>query len=344
MAGALKTFKKDLPRNIVKFYSKCKDLEEKKEFLKMYGYAVQMCHALDIELSVIDFTKFIADDRFIAKNLINKELYGLIKKDESVVIDPSEANKIVFPISNSAKARITELAKHNDESVRINNDIKTTERSINDYARELTRFFLNLKNLNIRLEAIEGANGVAGILEKEFNIIAKMKEFKDFHFDENSGNFYALTAKEIYCENYNFGTLCVRYDVKNNVVMIVPHSNNFDWTKIHPHVFSEGRVCYGNASASIYEYYADRTISKIYSIIDLIFKNYNKESPVTAISRYKGVWRPSLADVNASFNFSKDKLHPKFWTEVYPEYLKQISEKAVVSNTSSTSNLNDIAF
>jgi hypothetical protein len=100
----------------------------------------------------------------------------------------------------------------------------------------------------------------------------------------------------------NLGRVRVRLSPNTLDLRVLPHWNNLhDSRRFHPHVYGDGRICWGSAEGEYHELLPKLKISKIMDTLANLLSKYNPDSPINSLGHYVSA---------KSFNSDKEPVSP----------------------------------
>lgn len=116
----------------------------------------------------------------------------------------------------------------------------------------------------------------------------------------------------------NLGTFFIEASFASNSVKVLRSKNNLNprGTHIHPHIHSNGGVCWGNAGDTVRRAFASFDVKSVIETTLLILAEYNPNSPYVPLHEFE-----RKAKENERFG---DLLFPMSFHYVYDEFLKTI--------------------
>lgn len=285
---------KDLPSVLQGFYGAIKTPEERKEFLTSFSYFADICESFELKIREDDLVKIInpSSGKIFEKRELNKMIMNLSKESlesKKVSLDGTNLLNIDSDLVNKFNKDFAEkgYGKTWTERVQIlRNEVQTWTNSIISHGREIFE-------LNKKLETLISSDGYAKQIISQIDLVAKMPEFTDVYYDKSSNLLHAITRDDCVLTGkegtLNFGKYDCTFSFEKNKMYLTPVENNrlVNGTWIHPHVFENLDMCYGNATATIAAANENMEFSRIYQIASLILHEFNPDSPTLNFIRFK---------------------------------------------------------
>lgn len=215
-------------------------------------------------------------DRFKSKNVEEKSASNTTIAQEA----QDAINKIAENILNERKRRLS------DDLASILNNV---QERYNRYLRALTD--ANSK----RLELLALTSGAGPDISKEIEIICAT----DFWNFESANNRYIcfVTAQDVVNTfkkpsagvdiSVNLGKFRAKYCVEGGYIKVEPAGNNV-WCReyTHPHISSEGGICWGNAGSTANSMLTSFKIADAYNLLASLLVTYSNENPYAELGSF----------------------------------------------------------
>ncbi len=350
-----KLTKKEIPVEILPYYSKLKLPEQRKEFLQLFTYFHGMCESMEIQIVESDYENLIDNGVFISKKEINRFIFDKIKNNKLFIEKLPEKN--ILSLSKDDLDKINNFSGESEQSRQIKRQIADVKYNINNLVTSLESHTKNIFLLNKRLESLIKNKEISIKVSNEFDQIIRSDQFTYIYFDSFKMQFHAVTKNNCILEykdsKINFGKFDLVYDLKKNIYYYMPYSDNiiYDSRYIHPHVYENHKMCYGTALASATECMETFDIAKIYSISSMILHNFNPDSPIVNFQSFANegvsiVINPvthinALLTQNGSAPFLHKNIGSILFPETYNDYYIKTYIKEVASSSEITENSNE---
>lgn len=282
--------KEKLPKLINSFYRQIKTPEDRKKFIELFNYTKNLANDFDITIEDHEYlSMFIiaGGSNFPEKSTINKKLFEIAKNNK--VVDKSNHIYDKYVVDN-----LNKLFFNQGETLdSINRKILNCKGSIVDLHSSIRNETKKIILLNDELNRIKNSD-YSSLFYREINKIVTSNKFEQIYYHSSSFSLCAVTTPVTitYDENiYSFGQYIISFNARHKEFIILPYKNNIIYDdrnfSIHPHVFEDKHICWGNASASYAELIADFKIGDLFLIANMILHAYNQDSPVIAIANFK---------------------------------------------------------
>lgn len=312
-----------IPNYLVKSYTKNKSPQDRKEFLATYNYIKYLTSNFYIQLSQNEILSFIENDKWIDKSSINEYIINAFSSKPKFDVDVNSDN-------------IERVFKENKNGVKIANlksDIELKKRQIADKISQIDSLNQSIVILRKNIEIAESETG--DFLSKIIINIVKSSRFDHIYYCTLNRRLFFVQKNNCILEEdgvkYDFGKYAIAWSPMTSIFEIYPYEDNMTSSQyIHPHVFENFTVCWGNAAASISELTSNQSFDKIILIIDQILNNWNPGSPVRHITFYHWNKIKNYKELkNNYYTVSEEngRLHPRYWNGtsdmhnfIYPIY------------------------
>lgn len=286
--------------------------EQKAQNLNTILYIKTLAAQSSADISSWDINKIFGvegDDMNLVsdKREINKRFLDAFekakKKDEKKaekLTEEAELNKLLnigalkTAVAEAAKtARKTQIA---NEQRQLAENERVMVNKLTEYNRLHDAVLLGRQNIR----NLENTNDDTSIYDKCFADIQKLIDSKMWvNPVYDNGFLYLNTSTSIMLQeinkaanvniNLDFGQLAVRINVTQGFNMtVIPYKNNITFNNAwHPHVYTDGRVCWGEANTVAMKAIANLEIAKALELLHAILNNYNKDSPITRLADFK---------------------------------------------------------
>lgn len=292
-----------MPKQVLSIFNRLRNEQTKLAFQDYLNYISTLAEDMGEEknTALIEATMiyFAENYKTMSKKDINKFFYKKsIPKGKEIIPPPNEEFKKQFENITFFQSNISQ------------DDLYYYKQ---DAAAGLRRFTENLGYVG--KAKYKTKHEFKEKLIEEFEVINNNPEFKNIYFDSGLMTFNAVTAFPVIIEDVNFGFFHIVYDVENNHINVYPFAENLSNQNnsddldesiqaYHPHVFENGTVCFGTATAVIEECLIDYKIAQIFDLTNIILRSYSENDAITNITRFTDSF-----SFNGELDFSRNYLH-----------------------------------
>ncbi len=271
-----------IPKYLVQFYIKIKTPAKRKSFIETYNYIKFLSSNFKVPVSESFLVSLISNNEFIDKDTINSKIFEYIKNEKEIVsninqnIDITKLSSIFdnIDVSNQIDAIQRTI-------ISLSDNIKNYTISIEDFSRQII-------NLNVQKNNLKNDTKRCIIETIEKSIISN--KFSKIYFNKSNSSLFFVQKNDCILENINFGRYAISWKIMTNDFSVHPYKNNVtNGNSIHPHIFFDSRICWGNAAAAFSDNVSKLKFSEIVFIADQILNNWNPQSPVVNIN---SSWEP----------------------------------------------------
>lgn len=268
--------------------------------IKTLTYLERMSSLTHTDMSTWDIKSiFGADGIKLVDDMqeINRRLFEYRAKNP--VENP--ADKIVLPPAASMLMLKAQQKRSTAQIEQFKKECRNWEGSIRSYQTEIDTYGRRIYETKLKISALRAST--------DFDFIYEIKKvlaegaWELWELTETYVDFVNVT--DILCQyispqasinmNVNLGKVRVRVDTNKITVSVHPHHNNRYKTGLcHPHVWGDGRVCWGTAQDYAVAAIVELRISAVMATLNSILLNYNPNSPIQSLISFENaVWNPT---------------------------------------------------
>lgn len=276
-------------------------------------YIESLVQEVGIPLSAVEPSWFLSSAREIGsfildRNEVNKIFFTKAKEimAKASEIKPVDISKsILKQIETARKAAIDQEIKQ------ANHDFKLCVDEAYNCAKRESDYIRSAHNYWIKAQSL--SEGKIPDMKKEIAKITKAGfwAFDGFYNDRiirfSTKNNVVLEHKNEKANTHfrvDLGSYFAEYDFKTPIIKIICRKDNvFSGSHWHPHINTNGKVCWGNAEQTAVKACATFEIAKLLSIIQIILTTYNQHSPYASIEGFQsasGQPMPGKGELNKS--------------------------------------------
>jgi hypothetical protein len=222
-----------------------------------------------------------------------------------IYTDKTEINKIFFRLRESngrdlilGQSTIATLKRMREHPEDLINEICT---NISNAQAEFDRSYSVLKEKQEKLIGLRKLyhklNGTTKDLVTDIDKIVTtgffrlqcIEEYQKLNFRTTNDVIireYNPTAGVDYA--VNLGRFEIELDYFSGEIFVGKYSDNVEVNNFyHPHVSSDGKVCWGDAINSFYQYMNSLELSKVMNLLSQLLTSYNAGNPYVGLQRFK---------------------------------------------------------
>lgn len=295
-----------IPKFLIKSYIKIKEPSKRKDFVDKYQFI-----------------------NFVAKNFgimdIESKFHNF--QDESGnIIDRDDITKVILKLLSEQNQNVEKycIPKNVIDSIKSNSIYR---RTTNNFERDILYHKENIRNYleHIRNEEVSLRQKIVLKENYDNNFDQALSDLVDKAIRSNNfeeiyvynGLFYFCQKNECNLNDggdvYNFGKYIIIFNPIETRWSVSPYYNNKVCHKvfIHPHVFENATICWGNASASYTDLNSKMKYYDILNIANEILNSWNPASPVVVITEN---WINLDRKVYKEYNYSR-LYHYSFYSD-----------------------------
>lgn len=247
------------------------------------------------------------------------KIFGEEDNEQQFIIDRNELNKRFMEHLTAQKAKQIESIS---ESLGVMPELmiavekglnKSLEARRKDYQYQVTiqtqalerqhaevnYILTNLNNARTQLEQLDGENAASAIKE-EIEVVLKDGYWTNPIVYNNY--LYLNTQEEIILTQknkaanidieLNVGKFAVKISLSNFLIEVIPYKNNvslstMDGSYYHPHVSTQGSICWGDAYQNVSNWLATRNLGKVLKMLYALLFTYSDTNPYVTLQRMK---------------------------------------------------------
>lgn len=300
--------------------------EQKASCLKTIQYIKMIASTNNIDISewglwnlfaAEDGSSFIADKKEINK-IFFKHLFSLVDaKDKEEKKEKKEPEKTSAPFDEKEVFKAFKDAAERARGTIVaqkENQVNTAKRNMDSFFQQFTEQEKSYRAFQLELLSLKMMEDNADLYQKVVDGIKKVLEEGLFINPVcKDGIFYLNTKANTILRDVNkaanldvvmdLGQLAIRLDTKNNMdLRIIPYKNNITsggyW---HPHVQTDGRVCWGEAQTMVTGHLSTLEIGNALRLAYGLINSYNPASPYRSLADFK-LNNTKLDKINISSN------------------------------------------
>jgi hypothetical protein len=260
-------------------------------------------HIADWDLGEVLGPEFITGKTLMDRNEINKRFFEKKEKDAAAQA-PRELPKDATPEVAKLRELVDNVVKNTADRAKagLRDEMARYERQIRDYSKAMADQVKALRDVDMRLAAIE-ARGMD--LWPDLEKIQRAGFWELWSINENhiawaTRNDIVLTHRNEDAGldiQVNLGKVIASFDTQMNDLIVLPlHNNVGDRQRLHPHVFGDGRICWGGAQDMAIRHIRSRAFPPLLDLLATILVNHNPDSPTYSLDRFneKKPWNPKM--------------------------------------------------
>lgn len=242
-----------------------------------------------------------------SKSSINKMIFENLDKWKNEVTTLTEEQRKNPILVNSFSIDKTSIIQNIKTNIKNKEDnIRSYFESINARIAERQAYLVELYNIENRPDTdhttqIDEINK-GGFFEFDF----------DKTISKNDGYLYFITkpiilsykneAAKINIDGVNFGRFYCAVNLRGGRTKVLKYSKNIEYSGyIHPHVSSDGGVCWGNAANMVTDAYKSFNLVNILKALQVVLTTYNEASPYASIEKFDIRLNPHRYPVTYSY-------------------------------------------
>ena len=242
---------------------------------------------------VFGAVKGSANEIVTSKLDINKRFFEKVEELAAASPIPSEPT----PLDESTKENLKILSRQYiaDLIARAENDYRNRLSSAVDYQRSYE------EQLRRAVEARAATMQISGQDPKVSEQIETLTEGSFWQYAgqarESSSVFVLRTKNDVICSHknvaaeiditVNLGKFDARFDMRGGILRVVAHSDNvFVSDYIHPHISSNGSVCWGNGGDTALRAQSSMNLIQLFTLLSSVLVNYNSSNPYRSLEDF----------------------------------------------------------
>lgn len=275
-------------------------IEDKNKQIKMLGYIERLASLSKVDIQGWDINKEFGEgtaNRLLTDHAeINRRFF---EKREKIAAEDQAKEQAgenpAFSLPGSVKAAIEkQRQEHIDHFVEEQRGaLHTAIQQATEYACLSEEYIQKASHASLKIHGLTGEERPK--VSDEIEKIVRAGFWSYFGYDSENVFFESRGPIVLSCVNdaaginltVNLGRFRLLYGPSTAKVRLLPHQNNLvSQYRCHPHVYSDGRICYGGAHAIIPKLLANGEVANAVRLITQIITEYNPNSPLWGLSSY----------------------------------------------------------
>jgi len=224
------------------------------------------------EVSAVDYIKFLA--RSTQKNISRWKVEDLFFENGRLITNKNKINKKFFQKLSAGRKKKKVISKLN-----IMGLVKRTNE------KTILRLELEIKEREQRILKLRNNSNNSNIEEQVWEII-------NTGCWENpiiQGKYLFLnTTNNVILNSNNLGKFGAAFNLVDKKIYVTPYSGNKEGGDlyIHPHINSDGRICWGNISSEAEKAVSGLNLIKVFNFLHGLLNSYTGNAPYTLLSNF----------------------------------------------------------
>jgi hypothetical protein len=235
------------------------------------------------------------------------QVFGTGGEDNKLIVDKGEINRRFFeykqlapkPDTQALEVYKDQIKKIGDKLIdfqieNLNYILREGKKRIQDYYKQIENQTKSMAQTHVQLKGFELAKEQGGYVDEVRKIVDK-GFWQLWRVTDRCIEF--VTANELTLEHknakagidlqMNFGRFRIAYDVGNTTMTCYPHHNNLgDTQRCHPHIFADGRICWGGASTMSSLARSEGRLADAMDLLSSVLTNHNPDDPTYALTNF----------------------------------------------------------
>jgi hypothetical protein len=235
------------------------------------------------------------------------QVFGTGGEDNNLIVDRGEINRRFFEYKQLAPRPDMQALEHYKDRIKKLGDklldyqienlryvFKESQGHIQNYYKNIEAQTKKMATTYAQLKGFEMAKEQGGYVDEVRKIVEK-GFWQLWRVTDRSIEF--VTANELTLEHknakaginlqMNFGRFRIVYDVSNTSMTCYAHHNNLgDYERCHPHIFADGRICWGGASTMSSLAMAEGRLADAMDLLSSVLTNHNPDDPTYALTKF----------------------------------------------------------
>lgn len=288
---------------------KYKGIRNQKAQVKAAHYIENLIKEVGHEMttwSLEDFPSYNSERVLPLKEAeINTEFFSVYKQRKAAAPQNLEdidehTKKLLEQLKKTSIERLINNCRYHYENYLL--DAKKFHNNAAIAIRSAHEQYLKIKSLEQDDASDSFLDGINSVLKSGFYKLEKL-ELDTIYFKTIPDVILEYSNKASKVDaRVNLGTFTVRYNITHSFLVVESGERNVlaNGSYIHPHVGSNGSICWGNASETIARALATRDAKTALTVLQALLTSYNHANPYVALETFQQAYEQTILNLQPS--------------------------------------------